>query len=209
MNAHDGAAQEPLAAGEEAGTLLDKVIPAYHFRERHRRVIAAPREAVWEAVGALTLAEMPVAGALFTLRSLPARLSGRPGLPHVQDQPVLAQFLDSGFVRLAEDPRHEFVLGLIAQMWKWRGETADISDGAEFLAFERPEFVKVAMNFRLSDSLVGTRLETETRVLATDAWARRGFRGYWLLIRPASGLIRRVWLRAIARRATRASNIGA
>jgi len=27
------------------------------------------------------------------------------------------------------------------------------------------------------------------------------FRRYWLLIRPWSGLIRRVWLRAIARRA--------
>jgi hypothetical protein len=205
MNAHEGAAQEPLAAGGQAGMLLDKLLPAYHFRERHRRVIAAPREAVWEAIWALTLVEMPVAGALFTVRSLPARLSGRPGLPHLQHQPVLAQFLDSGFVRLAEDPRRELVFGLIAQMWKRRGETAEISDGAGFVAFERHGFVKVAMNFRLSDSAAGTRLETETRVLATDARARTGFGCYWVLIRPASGLIRRVWLRAIARRATRAS----
>jgi hypothetical protein len=208
MIANDGAAQEPLAAGEEAGMVLDKFLPAYHFRERHRRVIVAPRDAVWDAIGALTLAEMPVAGALFTLRSLPARLAGRPGLPHVQHQPVLAQFLDSGFVRLAEDPPREFVFGLIAQMWKWRGESAEISNGAEFLAFERPDFVKVAMNFRLSDTVGGTWLKTETRVLATDARARRGFARYWLLIRPASGLIRRVWLQAIARRATGASNTG-
>ena len=89
-------------------------------------------------------------------------------------------------------------------MWKRRGETAEIKDGAEFLAFERAGFVKAAMNFRLSDSGAGTRLETETRVLATDAGARRGFRRYWLVIRPASGLIRRIWLRAIARRATQA-----
>jgi hypothetical protein len=173
MNAHHGAAQQALAAGKEAGMLLDRFLPAYHFQERHRRVIDASREAVWEAIGALTLAEMPVAGALFTLRSLPARLTGRPGLPHVQHQPVLAQFLDSGFVRLAEDPQCEFVFGLIAEMWKWRGETAEINDGAEFLAFQRPHFVKVAMNFRLSDTVGGTRLETETRVLATDARARR------------------------------------
>ncbi len=36
---------------------------------------------------------------------------------------------------------------------------------------------------------------------ATDAAARRRFRLYWLAIRPFSGLIRRLWLRAIKRRA--------
>ena len=201
---HNGDARELAPAGDGVRVLLDAFLPRYDFRERHSRVIAAPRQAVWEAMEALTLAEMPVTGALFALRSLPARLSGRPGLPRVEDQPVLAQFLESGFVKLAEDPRRELVFGVIAQMWKRRGETAGINDGAEFLVFEHTGFVKAAMNFRLSDSGAGTRLETETRVLATDAGARRGFRRYWLVIRPASGLIRRIWLRAIARRATRA-----
>ena len=113
---------------------------------------------------------------------------------------MLAQLPES-FVRLAEDPRRELVFGVIAQMWKRHAETAEIRDGAEFLAFQRAGFVKAAMNFRLSDSGAG---DTETRVLATDAGARRGFGRYWLLIRPASGLIRRIWLRAIARRATQA-----
>jgi hypothetical protein len=57
--------------------------------------------------------------------------------------------------------------------------------------------VKMAIGWRLE----GTVLSTETRVLATDAAARRRFRRYWLAIRPFSGLIRRVWLRAIKRRA--------
>jgi hypothetical protein len=42
---------------------------------------------------------------------------------------------------------------------------------------------------------------TETRVLASDADARRRFRAYWLVVRPWSGAVRREWLRAIERRA--------
>ena len=55
------------------------------------------------------------------------------------------------------------------------------------------------INFRTS-----TRgLTTETRVLLTDERSRRAFRRYWLVIRPFSGLIRRNWLTAIVRRASR------
>lgn len=189
---------------EGTGLLLDTFLPRWDFRERHSRVIPAPPQAVWEAMKDVTLAEMPVAGTLFALRSLPARVAGKPGLPRLADQPVLAQLPDSGFVMLAEKPGEELVVGLIAQMWKLRGQTVRIRKGAEFLAFERPGFVKAAMNFHVSDGLSGTRLETETRVLATNTGARRGFGRYWLLIRPASGLIRRIWLRAIAHRATQA-----
>ena len=57
----------------------------------------------------------------------------------------------------------------------------------------------IAANFRYD----GIRLTTETRVKAADARTRAGFRLYWLVIRPFSGLIRREWLRAIARRAER------
>ena len=47
----------------------------------------------------------------------------------------------------------------------------------------------------------GTELTTETRVLCADAGARRRFLPYWYLIRPASGMIRRVMLREIRRSA--------
>ena len=47
----------------------------------------------------------------------------------------------------------------------------------------------------------GTRLSTETRILCTDAASRRSVRRYWRVIRPFSGLIRIVLLRAVAREA--------
>ena len=145
MNVLNGGARERPAPDEGVGVLLDTFLPRYDFQERHSRVIAAPREAVWEAIEAVTLAEMPVVGALFALRSLPARLSGGPGLPQIQREPVLAQLPESGFVTLAEDRGRELVFGVIAQMWKRHGETAEIRDGADFLAFDRADFVKAAM----------------------------------------------------------------
>jgi hypothetical protein len=72
---------------------------------------------------------------------------------------------------------------------------------ADFVAFDEPGWVKVAMDLRVEPERGGTRILTETRVLATDAVARRSFGAYWLLIRAGSGLIRRDLLRGIARRA--------
>ena len=64
--------------------------------------------------------------------------------------------------------------------------------------FTEPGYAKMALNYRLEDGM----LSTETRVLLTDERSRKAFRRYWLVIRPFSGLIRRAWLRAIARRAS-------
>jgi hypothetical protein len=47
----------------------------------------------------------------------------------------------------------------------------------------------------------GSLLSTETRVRAADRAARIAFRAYWLVVGPFSKLIRRRWLRAVARSA--------
>ena len=60
-----------------------------------------------------------------------------------------------------------------------------------------PRGLEIRLGFRFD----GETLSTETRVWAAHLSARRRFRFYWLAIRPFSGLIRRVWLRAIKRRA--------
>ena len=59
-----------------------------------------------------------------------------------------------------------------------------------------------AMNLRIEDAgPAACTLTTETRVYATDTSTRRHFAFYWRVIYPGSALIRRMWLRAIARRA--------
>jgi hypothetical protein len=60
-------------------------------------------------------------------------------------------------------------------------------------------------NFAVADETLGAvRITTETRVLCGDAASRRRFRRYWFFVRPFSGLIRIVMLRAIRRQVARA-----
>ena len=58
------------------------------------------------------------------------------------------------------------------------------------------------MNFLIApDGAGGSLLSTEARVFATDRRTVRRFAKYWRIIRPGSGFIRRMWLRAIQVRA--------
>ena len=59
------------------------------------------------------------------------------------------------------------------------------------------------MDFHVQPTPGGCLLSTETRIKATDGDARRSFGRYWRIIHPGSALIRRVWLRAVRRRAER------
>ncbi len=164
--------------------LLSDVLSRWHYRERHSIGLVAPPERVMAAVRETTIAEMPVANLLFRLR----------GMRGASDASVLDR-LPRSFRIVAEDAGREVVAGGIGQPWRPRGAGVVTDD---FDGFVEPGYAKMAMNF-LYD---GQTLSTETRVLLTNDQARRAFRRYWLVVRPFSGLIRRVWLRAIARRAS-------
>ena len=98
------------------------------------------------------------------------------------------------------------MLGGIDQPWRvFGGETMAVTAVAEFQAFARPGWAKVAANLRVEARDGRTRLTTETRILATSADARWKFRAYWCVIMPGSALIRRLWLRAARRRAEEAA----
>jgi hypothetical protein len=166
-------------------SLLDDVLPEWHFRERHRRHVSAEPERVFAAVRELTLAETPVAAVLVRLR----------GMRPERDLPIFDEMRRVGFEVEAEEPGRELAFAAVGQPWKVRG--GERRRGVDFRTFAEPGFAKMAFNVCLD----GPTLSTETRVLLTDEQSRRAFRRYWLVIRPFSGLIRRAWLRAIARRA--------
>lgn len=166
-------------------TLLDEVLPTWHHRERHSTTVHASRERVFAAIEHLTLAEIPLARVLMRLRGM--RAAGA--------RPVLDELRAIGFERVAERRGCELILVNIGQPWKPRG--GERGRGADFQTFDEPGFAKMALAFQLS----GETLSTETRVQLTDDRSKRAFRRYWFVIRPFSGLIRRGWLRGIARRA--------
>jgi hypothetical protein len=100
---------------------------------------------------------------------------------------------------LADEPERELVVGIVVIAPR---EMKRPTTPQQFKQLTAPGIATAVMNFRMDPDGDGTWLvSTETRVHATDASARRRFARYWALIRPGSGFIRRMWLRAIKRRA--------
>lgn len=190
-----------------APELLDRYLPAFHFHETHSVQIAASAERVYRALQEVTAGEIPLVGVLFWLRALPARLAGgrvsgfRPHLSFLQQ--ALAP--GGGFLLLDEAPGRELVIGTVGQFWKIQGGVYPwLTDREDFLSFADPRYAKAALSFRLESAPArATRLITETRISTPSPTAHRRFAPYWLLIRPGSGLLRRLWLGAIRRRAER------
>lgn len=186
--------------------LLDSFMPLYHFNEVHSIRIDAPPDRIFRAIKALTLPEIRLAHMLFWIRALPARLRGPRAARPLRTKPILEVAADSNFLLLAEETNRELVLGTIGQFWRLEGgASVRISNPQEFLAFDRPEYAKATLNFSLEEQVAGQyRLRTETRIHVPDPQARRRFAAYWRVIYPGSALLRRMWLRAIRRRAERA-----
>jgi hypothetical protein len=169
---------------------LDDVLPEYEFSERHALAIDAPADRIDAAVRSVSISDIPVARALWWLRRL-----GRPYGDSAK--PFVGGELPG--VVLDDAPGQGIVLGLTGQFWRLRGgrdaNRPTTADG--FLAYARPDVCKAVIDFRVGKN----RLSTETRVHVGDAAARRRFRRYWLVIRPFSGLIRILILRAARKRA--------
>lgn len=186
------------------GTQLDQFAPVYQFSEFHYIRIAAPKERVYRALKLVTADEIALFRTLTWLRRF-----GRPGPESILNPPPQVPVLDvaarTSFLVLAEDPDREIVLGtLVAAPPGWRPSGKPTPDDfkALFVTTNHPGFAPAAMNFRIVDAGPTTcTLTTETRVYATDALTGRRFARYWRVIYPGSALIRRMWLRAIARRA--------
>jgi hypothetical protein len=159
--------------------MLDDYLPIYDFHEAHRIFTWAPPHAVMDSARRLRPPELPLLIVLMGVRGLPALLSGRP-LP-VRGS-IVDAFRRGGFVVL-EDTPNELVLGAVGRFWRASGDMARI-DPERFREFAEPGWAKGALNFRVEEVEGRTVLTTETRVLCTDAGARRRFRRYWALIRP-------------------------
>ena len=170
--------------------LLDRFLPHCDFFERHSTFVRATPERVYATIRSANLAVHPAVRALLTMR----------GLRHPRAMNLDA-VISSGFSLLAEDPPRELVLGLQGPFWKPSCKLHAI-DADSFLSPVPSGAARGAWNFLIEHSGDGARVTTETRVLCADG-ARLKFRLYWLVVRPFSGLIRRMMLRAIRREAER------
>ena len=179
---------------------LDDVLPTYEAQERHSLSIDARPDLVDRAVREVTLAEIPVARALFALRSVGRGAANARG-------PLIESMLRQG-VLLEDAPGEGLVLGITGQFWRLRG--GSVTDrprtAEEFAAYKRPDVAKAVMDLRVvAVGETASLLTTETRVHVPDQRARRTFSRYWRVVRPFSGLTRILLLRAARRRAEAAA----
>ena len=186
--------------------LIDQFLPKYDAVESHTTIVRAPADRVWEAIRTADFGANGIVRMLFALRGAPEFLvAPREALARAR-MPAHAPLtldaaLEKGFVVLGEDTGRELLLGTAGRFWGVRGGLCRI-DPKNFAGFDEPGAAQAAWNFAVRP-LVGekTVLTTETRVRCVDADGRRKFRLYWAVIRPFSGVIRMVMLRAIKKAA--------
>jgi hypothetical protein len=154
-----------------AVSLIDDLLPSYDAREVHSTAYARSLD---DAL-ATPVAADPFVRLLFRLRGLPTTGT------------IADLFKRMRFEELART-EHEVVFGASGTPWRPGG-------GIRAFAGARPGTVRVAVNFLID----GPRLSTETRIEAVDDAARRAFRRYWRVVGPFSAVIRRRWLKQIAR----------
>jgi hypothetical protein len=181
-------------------TRLDQFAPVWQFNERHTIHIAAPPARVFDAIKRVRADEISL---FLTLTWI--RRGGRP-LPEgilnaaSPDRSIIDIATSTTFVRLAEDDPRELVVGTVV------GAPPGARGTLTPEVFEKtlpPGFALATMNFLVTPDGTGSIVSTETRVFANSPPARRRFAAYWRVIYPGSAIIRRMWLRAIERRATR------
>src|SRR5262249_26334576 len=190
---------------DEAGTkmLIESFIPNPDAVEAHKIEIAASREAVYKTLWTTDLGGSSIIKGLMALRSLPGIVSNPKRLRHLPRQITLQTIIEGGFGQLAEEPGREVVLGVAGQFWRPTSNILPFSEEL-FRGPVQPGLARGVWNFAVQDVGPGrTVLSTETRVICGDPASRRKFRAYWTVVKPFSGLIRMIMLRAVKKACAR------
>ena len=180
--------------------LIDELMPRYDVVERHAIDVSASPTAAYEALLRADFGRSGVVRVLEAIRTFPAAIAARRRGSAVRPRRALtlSAMESSGFVRLADVPGQEIVLGIEGRFWALDGGRCSPSAAAFRTTPPQPGTARAVWNFAFT--AMGERrtlVSTETRVLCADAQARRRFLPYWYLIRVGSGLIRRAMLRQI------------
>ena len=186
-------------AGAIGDSLIDAFLPDPDVRERHQTVVAAPADITWATAQDLDFRDSALVRAIFRGRELLMR--ARPKDAGKADT-FLEQVEALGWRRLAEEPGRELVFGAVTRPWEpnvvFRGLSPE-----EFRTFDEPDYARILWALQVEPAGERSVFSTETRVVTTDAEARRKFRRYWSLMSPGILMIRRESLRLVRREAER------
>ncbi len=182
-------------------TRLDEFAPVWQFSERHTITIAAPPARVFEAIKRVRADEIFLFRTLIWIRASGQRPPASMLAATNRYESIIDVATHTSFVSLADAAPRELVVGTVVG-WP-PGTGRPMLSSQLFQQTLPPGFTLATMNFTVTpDGGRRSVVSTETRVFANSPAARRRFAVYWRVIYPGSALIRRMWLRAIERRAT-------
>lgn len=173
--------------------MLDRFLPTYDVKSQNTIIVRSTAARTFDAIQRADFSQSAIIRLLFGLRSIPARLSNKPGLnPKI----TLGGLTAGRFVELYRHENRTIVMGLIGRFWRPTPELVRIRAG-EFVEFAGRRYAKAEWDFGLEQNESGVLLTTETRVRCLSIKSRLAFRFYWTFIGPFSSLIRKEMLRVI------------
>jgi len=185
---------------DERDPLLERLMPAYEIAERHHIRMVAPADLAYAALCDTDLQDSRIVRAIFRAREL---AMGAAADDATRPRGLLALTRSIGWGALAEIPGREVVMGAVTKPWDAVPVFRAIAPDA-FASFAEPDYVKIVWTLRADPVDRSTSIaRTETRVMTTDAEARRKFRRYWSLVSPGVQIIRLLSLRLARREAER------
>jgi hypothetical protein len=184
---------------------IDELLPDYAFNEFHEVHINNSPEKVKQTLQVTGVKDIPAAHLLMKIRGIADddldmsdRAANNIACPDTFSTP------DFNFFRVAPD---EYITVMVLKSSIITNKSSipappEILSLEQFMAFNKPGYVKVAVNFRfISSDNNETILTTETRNKGITHKDNRTFGRYWRIIYPGSAIIRRVWLDTIKKRA--------
>lgn len=174
-------------------------LPAFSFYEKHQSepIDAAP-EAIIQAVLSLDMAEDPIIRRLLMLRQLPGTV--RQTLFKTELTTPPAAFGFDTFTLLHQDS-HEVSLGLAGRFWRPMLGVNKLATAEDFHQFNDQKAAKLVLRFKVIPEASGlAMLRTETFIWCPTSQVKARLAGYWAMIRPASGWIRRRTLLSVQRK---------
>jgi hypothetical protein len=172
---------------EEEDPLLDRFLPVYEIVERHQIRVAAPAAMTLDVARDMELQASPVVRTIIRAREI---ILGATRDDRRRPHGLLAETQSLGWGVLADVPGREVVVGAVTRPWEpnvmFRALPPD-----QFAAFNEAGYVKIAWTIR-ADQITASEsvFRTETRAIATDAYARIRFRRYWSFLSPGIIVIR-------------------
>lgn len=180
--------------------VIDSIMPAYSFNEYHEVIIDASPEKVKSVWQSTHVRDIPVVDLLMKIRGLPADQEEKNKVSRMNRNAGTFHTPDFNYFEMDST---EFITVMLIKA-SAQADPPSMKSLEQFINFNETGYIKVVLNFRIIPIENGkTLVTTETRNQGLTPKDRRIFGRYWRVIYPGSAIIRRLWLEALAPKATR------